>query len=141
MHHQENSVVLFDSRRIDFSDTRIADPAVPHERDRVAVDIDGDDLEAFALQLQDMTPGSRTQVEHPAAAQGKRSAFDLRQLDLLGSVELFDAGRFVFPEVGVNCEFGLRGAVVVVEEGAPEGRPARLAVSGIVQCVQGSTSI
>jgi hypothetical protein len=77
--------------------------------------------------------GSRTQVEDFASAEGKRPALDLRQLDLFGTVELLDAGRLVFPEVGVNCELGIRSAVVVVEEGASEGRPARSAVSGIAQ--------
>jgi hypothetical protein len=133
VHHQENGVELLGTRRIDISDPRIADPAIPHDLDRVAIDIYGNDLETHVLQLQDVPAGSRTQVEHPAPAQGKCSALDLRQLDLFGTVELLDAGRLVFPEVGVNCELGFRCAVVVVEQGAPEGRPARSAVFRIAQ--------
>ena len=140
MHHQENGVELPGSRCIDVSDPCIADPAIPHDLDRVAVDIHGNDLETHSLQLQGVASGSRTQVEHPAPAEGERPALDLRQLVLLGAVELLDTGRLVFPEVGLNCELGLCGAVVVVEQGAPEGRPPCLVDSRIVQCVQGTTS-
>ena len=112
-----------------------------HDLDRVAIEIHGDDLATRALQLQDVPSSTRSEVQHTRSSQGKRPALDLRQLDLHGAVELLDAGRFVFPEIAVNREHGFRSAVVVVEECAPEGCPARLSVSRIVQGIQGSTSI